>query len=333
MYCRKRKLEFNDSSPCTRYETPKIIRRPLSQLNSPAIVEDDFNIEREEEHPTGNTARRDLTLEERPLPQTPARPSCLHDCIKSGVIDMMFAGEFIHTLRTQRKLSEGSYEEFVRFAASEVRKFTFVRFKYLSSCEEYRDLHTEATQLMADILMAKSTIFDKRLTTTAPEPNTPTASTSTFSVANCSKQWILDADLPFMNVDLINAALSWTPRARESTFVQSLSLFRHILKQITHPWQKIKEYAVRLNGKNGRDGTLKNLPDAVEGTLLGFAEDMLGYGKDELKFGATFDRTQSRYYMSLGNNDVERESALEDLIMERSVWRKQLLKALQRAMY
>ncbi|VDO23965.1 unnamed protein product, partial [Heligmosomoides polygyrus] len=54
---------------------------------------------------------------------------------------------------------------------------------------------------------------------------------------------------------------------------------------ITEPPNSIKQYAIRVNGRNGRDDKLKNLPDLVESTLLDCAEDMLGYGREELKYG------------------------------------------------
>ncbi|RCN38352.1 hypothetical protein ANCCAN_15741 [Ancylostoma caninum] len=100
------------------------------------------------------------------------------------------------------------------------------------------------------------------------------------------------------------------------------------------PPEKIKEFSVRKNKQTGRDATLKNLPHHVESTLiaiLGFGEDLLGYGHDALK--STPSRVQqSRFYIELGATDSERSDRFAQLKRERRDWRGSLFKALQLAM-
>lgn len=80
--------------------------------------------------------------------------------------------------------------------------------------------------------------------------------------------------------------LQWSPKPGETIHIQFFSLFRYVLEQIwekvhllvvaaykflfqiTDPAEKIKVSAIRLNGRAGSNGNLKNLPDEVERTLL-----------------------------------------------------------------
>lgn len=304
-----------DVSPAKRARTP-------DEYSPVVVAEDDICVEKEEEF------RSDIP----PFARS-CRLTDLRECIRNGVLDMAHAARVLHSLRVQQNITDGSYEEFVRYAASYgVKKMCFMGFKEIMTFEEYRDLNTEATQLMADITMAKSALLTRKLLPVTLEPSTLPSTNLTFSVSNCTRPWYLDADKPFLKLDLVAEATSWTAKSRESTVVQTLSLFRYLLRKITDPPEKIKEYAVRLNGRCGRDDKLKNLPGVVERTLLDFAEDMLGYGRDELQFGAVFDRSKSRFFMSLGETEEERDSAYEGLVAERSLWRKQLMKSLQRAL-
>lgn len=294
--------------------------------------DDQFTIERNEEHPPGSLARRDLTLEEIQGPPPRPQPENLRNCLVDGSLDMMAAVRIIQWDKKQRRFSQGSYEEFIRFAGSfGINRFQFDAFKEIESCEEFRALVTDALQLMSDVLVSRSILIDRRITSSPPESSSALP-TGSFSVSNCTRTWTLDAKEPFVKVDLISKALHWTPNTRETALVQSLSLFRYLLKEITKPSEKIKEYAVRLNGRAGRNGNLKNLPDEVERTLLDFAEDLLGYGREELRFGAVFDRARSRFFLGLGNTDEERYAQMEKLVAERECWRKNLIRSLQRAL-
>ncbi|CAJ0607868.1 unnamed protein product [Cylicocyclus nassatus] len=81
----------------------------------------------------------------------------------------------------------------------------------------------------------------------------------------------------------------WNPRRKDNTTQSLTSLYRFLLQQITSPPQRIQEYSLRLDGRSGRDAKLKNLPDEIETTLIDFADDMMGYGYDELLPGAVVD--------------------------------------------
>lgn len=152
-----------------------------------------------------------------------------------------------------------------------------------------------------------------------------------ISASNFTRNWVLSAEKPFLNVNLVASAMAWVPKPRDNKYVQDLSLW-FLLNRITEPPNSIKQYAVRANGRNGRDDKLKNLPHIVESTLHDCAEDMLVYRREELKYGVVFDKSTSRFFMSLEDNDDERCTTFEHLLLERSMWRKQLLKALQRAL-
>ncbi|RCN35572.1 hypothetical protein ANCCAN_18565 [Ancylostoma caninum] len=52
----------------------------------------------------------------------------------------------------------------------------------------------------------------------------------------------------------------------------------------THPAYRIQEYAIRKNARGGRDGcdgSLKNLPRTIEMMLTDFVEDLIGYRTEE----------------------------------------------------
>ncbi|EYB98758.1 hypothetical protein Y032_0128g1428 [Ancylostoma ceylanicum] len=116
------------------------------------------------------------------------------------------------------------------------------------------------------------------------------ASAPELSLENCSKKvWRLEADSPFIEVDLRSLALDWRPRAKDNTFQQVASLYRFLVQRITDPPEKIQDYATRINGRFGRDNSLKNLPKPIETTLIDFVEDMLGYGWPEVQTGTVGD--------------------------------------------
>ncbi|CAJ0600068.1 unnamed protein product [Cylicocyclus nassatus] len=98
------------------------------------------------------------------------------------------------------------------------------------------------------------------------------------------------------------------------------------------PPQRIQEYSLRLNGRSGRDAKLKNLPDEIETTLIDFADDMMGYGYDELQPGAVVDFENSEFYASLGTDEAERKQNFDQASREKMRWRPQLFKALQFAL-
>ncbi|CAJ0590184.1 unnamed protein product [Cylicocyclus nassatus] len=127
--------------------------------------------------------------------------------------------------------------------------------------------------------------------------------------------------------------------ARDGSHAQRIHLtssyvffYRHLLTRITDPPEKIKEYSVRLHSRNGRDDKLKSLPEPVANILQDMAEDMLGYGQDELKVWLDQGLDNSTFYKNLGANEEEHRANLEDLRNERAEWRPQIFKALQLAL-
>ncbi|KAL6723987.1 hypothetical protein Aduo_018925 [Ancylostoma duodenale] len=126
-------------------------------------------------------------------------------------------------------------------------------------------------------------------------------------------------------LDLTLVAEDWQRRKRNNTSQQLASLFRYLLIRMTDPPDKIKEFSFRKNKQTGRDATLKNLPHHTETTLIGFGEDLLGYGHDAPK------STPGRVLIELGASDGERRDRFAQLKRERRDWRGSLFKALQLA--
>ncbi|RCN36908.1 hypothetical protein ANCCAN_17194 [Ancylostoma caninum] len=63
-----------------------------------------------------------------------------------------------------------------------------------------------------------------------------------------------------------------------------------------------------------------------------FAEDLGGYGQDELRVGATVNLSDSPYYISLGSTTEEREEALKRRIKDRLELRSEAFPAIQKAL-
>ncbi|RCN37520.1 hypothetical protein ANCCAN_16576 [Ancylostoma caninum] len=74
-------------------------------------------------------------------------------------------------------------------------------------------------------------------------------------------------------------------RSRDNAFQMSTSFYRFLLQNITHPAYRIQKYAIRKNGRGGRDRSLKDLPRTIEMMLLDFLEDLIGYGTEEARAG------------------------------------------------
>ncbi|VDP05055.1 unnamed protein product [Heligmosomoides polygyrus] len=126
--------------------------------------------------------------------------------------------------------------------------------------------------------------------------------------------------------------VKWFPRSNDSRTTQAVSLFRFLLQKLTDPPTAIQGYAVRVSGRAGRNTNLTHLPEDVENTLIEFALDMLGYGRNEISCPGSVDLPQSRFFLSLGTSHEERYAALEGLIEQREDWKKQLIKAVQLAL-
>ncbi|RCN52586.1 hypothetical protein ANCCAN_01285 [Ancylostoma caninum] len=83
---------------------------------------------------------------------------------------------------------------------------------------------------------------------------------------------------------------------------------------VTEPPNEIQRFAVRINNRTA------------------FGEDLIGLGHDELKAKRHFDRSQSEFFISLGDNDQQREQMRKILVRDRLKWKAKLFKALQRAL-
>ncbi|RCN25310.1 hypothetical protein ANCCAN_28979 [Ancylostoma caninum] len=142
-----------------------------------------------------------------------------------------------------------------------------------------------ALRLQGDITCAKVSKMERNFNFTeiAAIPSTKPQ----LSTQNCVKKWWIEESPPFVKLDLAKVALKWQPRKKDNTYQQLTALYRFILQRITAPPQKIKEFAVRLNQGSGRDENLKNLPELVEQTLVGFGEDMMGYGHEDISSTST----------------------------------------------
>uniref|UniRef100_W6NC36 Uncharacterized protein n=1 Tax=Haemonchus contortus TaxID=6289 RepID=W6NC36_HAECO len=89
---------------------------------------------------------------------------------------------------------------------------------------------------------------------------------------------------------------------------------------------------MRINGRSGRNESLKNLPQKIEETLLGFGEDLLGLAHKELMAAPGASVWSSSFYKQLGQSDEERSKQYERLCEEKIRWRSELFRALQRAL-
>ncbi|RCN37453.1 hypothetical protein ANCCAN_16660 [Ancylostoma caninum] len=158
-----------------------------------------------------------------------------------------------------------------------------------------------ATKLQSDIVRTQLSKLQRSIEFT--EKFTVPASRPKVSINNCSKKsWILEADPPFVKVELKSIGAQWQPRKKDNTFLQLTSFFRFILTRVNHEsTSQIREFAVRVNGSGGRDVNLQNLPHYVEKTLKDFGEDVIGLGHAELEAGVELDWEQSELLSKFGS--------------------------------
>ncbi|CAJ0590959.1 unnamed protein product [Cylicocyclus nassatus] len=138
--------------------------------------------------------------------------------------------------------------------------------------------------------------------------------TTNVDLNNCANIRRIKANPPFKQCKLKSLAAKWQPRK----------------KDITDSPQAIQMYSMRMNRRSGRDEKLSNLPEHVE-ALLGFGEDVLGFGRKEIA-DETMDLTDSAFYNGLGSTEAERRQAFEKLRTQRSSWSGYLFAALQKAL-
>ncbi|EYC43589.1 hypothetical protein Y032_0488g2354 [Ancylostoma ceylanicum] len=259
----------------------------------------------------------------------------MYRCITEDTLDLNTAARIIQNEKNRGTFSQAVYDEFVR--SDIVHRVNVFKYDGLygnphTLADALRDftLSNIAHQLRADILTAQLKRISREIdvSTTKDAPQTDPK----VELRNCVGTWILDAPPPFAKINLQEASEKWQRRKRDTTFQQLTALFRFVLMQATDPPEKIQDYSIRMNNRGGRNGNLKDLPDIVENILVGFAEDMMGYGRDEIKNPSKVDLSNSRFYLGLGENERERKFELEILKAERKRWRPDIYRALQRAL-
>ncbi|CAJ0603422.1 unnamed protein product [Cylicocyclus nassatus] len=310
--------------------SPRVVQAPVVEDVVAASQDVFFGVE--QEVPQGNVyERREFYVEETRTQrqQYPPLPATLHDCIERGVLNLDKAAKVILKNVREGKFNEATYYEFVRSEMAAKATPTYGSLNQLVG-PDINFLWSIANRLTAEVGRA---ITSKcvRIVNVTERTTAPTIQTS-VSILNCTRSWNLDVEPPFVKKNLGILGARWEPRVKDPPYQQLCSFYRHLLTRITDPPEKIKEYSIRLHSRNGRDDKLKSLPEPVENILQDMAEDMLGYGQDELKVWLDQDLSNSTFYKSLGANEEERRANLEDLRNERAEWRPQIFKALQLAL-
>ncbi|VDM68500.1 unnamed protein product [Strongylus vulgaris] len=234
-------------------------------------------------------------------------------------------------IELRRHYMNASLMEFVRSeVASRVQYFRNAGMLDMSDPVLEMKLTGITNFLMAEIQCAKLDRYI-RIAEVTERKNDP-ISKPLIAVQNCTRQWKMEGPDPFVTIALQEMVANYQPKECSSSFQAFAALYRYVLTRITEPPQKIQEYAVRINGRCGRNENLLGLPACIENLLLDFGEDMIGYGQNELKAGVVINPMQSSFFMRLGNTHEERECALQQLTQERVVFRKELFKGLQLAL-
>ncbi|KAL6739207.1 hypothetical protein Aduo_012684 [Ancylostoma duodenale] len=258
----------------------------------------------------------------------PLRES-LFDCISNGVLDMDNAGRVIYEQKQRGDFDQAEYDEFVK---SEDAMLATPRFDMYDDMNDLDDIHVLRHNVLANRLMGEITRAHLQKISQSSKSIARAVITSSMpkvSLGNLSKPWRLQALPPFVELDLVRLAERWFPRKNDNTFQQLTSLYRSILLHATDPPYRIKEFAVRVNKGGSRNENLKDLPSEVEATLIGFGEDITGYGsgtKNILNLNGSRSCTTWETNASM---DSDSSAALS---RERNEWQSHLLKSLQRAL-
>ncbi|RCN38689.1 hypothetical protein ANCCAN_15414 [Ancylostoma caninum] len=270
---------------------------------------DDVPMQLEEEVSNGNiNVREEHNFEEEPSCEREQLPATLHECIVRGSLQMRKAAKLIAEQKKRGVFNQAAYKEFVN---SEVAtRVKDMNFDGLDETDEAATcLNLIANRLQCEITLAKmekqnrsSEIADKG------EPSQMAA------------------------IDIVRTVMQWQPRVKDTTYQKLTSLYRYIFMRITNPPQCIRNFALRVNGRGGRNVSLKSLPLEIENFLLDFGEDILGYGHEEIIAGVKLNLEDPSFYNSLGRNEAERTKTLDILAKERLKWRTHLFRSLQKAL-
>ncbi|VDN28405.1 unnamed protein product, partial [Cylicostephanus goldi] len=304
---------------------------PITDRTPGVLYSDQLPIEAETEVRPGNTLNRpEFDFEEDV--EVPERPAAsLYECTHNGSLDMYKAAQLILKQRKEGSFNQNVYDEFVRSeVASRIQYFRNDGLFNLSDTTLEMRLVGISSFMMGEIQCAKLDRY-MRLVEVSERKDGP-QSKPLMSVKNFTRQWNMDGPEPFVKVALQDMVSDYHPKECSTPFQIFAGLYRFLFMKITNPPQKIQDYAVRLNGRNGRNDLLLGLPMQIETLLLDFGEDYIGYGHNELKSGVVVNPTQSKYFMSLGTTNEERERALKLRTDERVLYRKELFKGLQLAL-
>ncbi|EYC19859.1 hypothetical protein Y032_0023g756 [Ancylostoma ceylanicum] len=208
--------------------------------------------------------------------------SSFHECISNGILDMKAASHLLLTQKQLRTYSSSVYQEFIHSdTAFRIDSFCF------DGLDGHRGINLElrliANQIQGDIICSKVGKFTRMLEIC--NNNEQHKKKLHISLQNTTKSWGMNGPEPFAKVSLNEIAMDYHSRPNDNVFQLFTSFYRFLLQKITHPAYRIQEYAIRRNGRGGRDGTLKNLPRNIERMLLDFLEDLIGYGTKEAQRG------------------------------------------------
>ncbi|RCN30946.1 hypothetical protein ANCCAN_23278 [Ancylostoma caninum] len=259
----------------------------------------------------------------------PLRES-LFDCISNGVLDMDSAGRIIYEQKRRGDFDQAEYDVFVN---SEDAMMATLRFD-MDDLNDMDDDQVLWHNMLANRLMGEITHAHLQKISQSSKSIARAVITSSMpkvSLGNLSKPWRLRAMPPFVELDLVRLAERWFPRKNDNTFQQLTSLYRFILLHVTDPPYRIKEFAVRVNKGGSRNENLKDLPNAVQATLIGFGEDITGYGSGE-RGRRILNVNGSRSCTTWETSESMDSDSSAALSRERNEWQSHMLKSLQRAL-
>ncbi|KAL6737907.1 hypothetical protein Aduo_011510 [Ancylostoma duodenale] len=211
-------------------------------------------------------------------------PNPVDEFQHGGTLDLNKAARLILLQKRNRSFNQSTYDEFVQSeCASRVTRF-----------------------ITEGLLDQEDPIMEMRLTEIANflmerfiriheiTKNTPPAAKAIFSVKNLTRTWDLEGPPPFKKVALEKIVQNFHPSTKNNNSQNFAALYRFILMRLAEPPQRIQQYAVRLNGKSGRNDCLIPFPIEIENFLLDFGEAFIDYGHNELKNGAVVNASNSR---------------------------------------
>ncbi|KAL6725240.1 hypothetical protein Aduo_007305 [Ancylostoma duodenale] len=279
--------------PCVRNVLPKIISfygqavahpDPVNVKASSISVSNNSVYEQdtpaEEFEATQKDGHHRLEIEQERKPNINA--CTLYECISNGVLDMEAASRLIFTQKQRSTYNHSAYEEFIHSEnASRIDSFCFDGLEGHSGIN--LELRLIANQIQGDIIWSKVGKFTRMLEIC--NNNERPKKKLRISLQNTTRSWEMNGPQPFVKVSLDEIVMDYQPRSKDNVFQLFTSFYRFLLQKITHPAYRIQEYAIRRNGRGGRDGTLKDLPRNIERMLLDFLEDLIGYGTEEAQRG------------------------------------------------